>query len=75
MSEPLASMICDIGGGTTEVAVLSLADAVASQSIRTAGDTMDEAIIRYLRRRYSLRIGEYTAEQLKIRNPARAFGS
>ncbi len=66
VSEPLASMICDIGGGTTEVAVLSLADAVASQSIRTAGDTMDEAIVRYLRRRYSLRIGEQSAEQIKI---------
>ncbi len=66
VSEPLASMICDIGGGTTEVAVLSLADTVSSQSIRTAGDTMDDAIIRYLRRRYSLRIGEQTAEQLKI---------
>ena len=66
VSEPLASMICDIGGGTTEVAVLSLADIVASQSIRTAGDTMDDAIVRYLRRRYSLRIGEQTAEQLKI---------
>lgn len=66
VSEPLASMICDIGGGTTEVAVLSLADTVSNQSIRTAGDAMDEAIIRYLRRRYSLRIGEQTAEQLKI---------
>jgi rod shape-determining protein MreB len=66
VSEPLASMICDIGGGTTEVAVLSLADIVASQSIRTAGETMDEAIVKYLRRRYSLRIGEQTAEQLKI---------
>ncbi len=59
-------MICDIGGGTTEVAVMSLADVVSSQSIRIAGDEMDETIIRYLRRRYSLRIGEQTAEQLKI---------
>lgn len=66
ISEPLASMVCDIGGGTTEVAVLSLGDIVASRSIRTAGDMMDQAIVRYLRRSYSLRIGEQTAEQLKI---------
>jgi rod shape-determining protein MreB and related proteins len=66
VSEPLASMVCDVGGGTTEVAVMSLADIVASQSIRTAGDTMDESIVRYLRKRYSLRIGEQSAEQLKI---------
>jgi rod shape-determining protein MreB len=49
-----------------EVAVMSLADVVASQSIRTAGDSMDETIVRYLRKRYSLRIGEQSAEQLKI---------
>lgn len=66
VSEPLASMVCDIGGGTTEVAVMSLADIVAAQSIRTAGDAMDEAVVRYLRKRYSLRIGEQSAEQLKI---------
>ncbi len=66
VSEPLASMICDIGGGTTEVAVMSLGDIVASRSIRTAGDSMDTAIALYLRRRYSLRIGEQSAEQLKI---------
>lgn len=66
VSEPIASMICDIGGGTTEVAVMSLGDIVASQSIRIAGDVMDQAITKYLRRRYSLRIGEQTAEQLKI---------
>lgn len=66
ISEPMASMVCDIGGGTTEVAVLSLGDIVASRSIRTAGDLMDQAIVRYLRRRYSLRIGEQSAEQLKI---------
>jgi rod shape-determining protein MreB len=56
----------DIGGGTTEIAVMSLADVVASQSIRIAGDVFDEAIVRWLRRRYSLRIGELSAEQLKI---------
>ncbi|MEZ6127600.1 MAG: rod shape-determining protein [Planctomycetaceae bacterium] len=66
VSEPLASMICDIGGGTTEVAVMSLGDIVASRSIRTAGDEMDTAIVKYLRRRYSLRIGEQSAELLKI---------
>lgn len=65
VSEPLASMICDIGGGTTEVAVMSLGDVVASRSVRVAGDAMDEAIVQYLRRRYSLRTGEYSAELLK----------
>ena len=67
VSEPLASMVCDIGGGTTEVAVMSLGDIVASRSIRVAGDSMDRTIIQYLRRRYSLRIGEQSAEQLKLR--------
>ena len=66
VAEPLASMVCDIGGGTTEIAVMSLADVVASQSIRIAGDALDESIVRWLRRRYSLRIGELSAEQLKI---------
>ncbi|CAK9109764.1 Cell shape-determining protein MreB [Durusdinium trenchii] len=66
ISEPLASMVCDIGGGTTEVAVLSLGEVVASRSVRIAGDEMDEAIIEYVRRNYSLRIGQPTAEQLKI---------
>ena len=66
VSEPLASMICDIGGGTTEVAVMSLGDVVASRSIRTAGNAMDAAIVRYLRRQYSLRTGEHSAEQLKL---------
>ncbi len=67
VSEPVASMVCDLGGGTTEVAVMSLGDIVASRSIRTAGDAMDLAIVKYLRRRYSLRIGEQSAEQLKLR--------
>ncbi len=65
ISEPVASMVCDIGGGTTEVAVMSLGDLVATRSIRTAGDEMDQAIVKYLRRRYSLRIGEQSAEILK----------
>lgn len=66
LAEPLASMVCDIGGGTTEVAVLSLADVVASQSIRIGGDAMDQAIVDYLRRHYCLRIGTATAERLRI---------
>jgi len=64
--EPVASMICDIGGGTTEVAVMSLGDVVAGQSIRTGGDRMDQAIVDYLRRRYSLRVGTSAAERLRI---------
>jgi rod shape-determining protein MreB len=66
ISEPLASMVCDIGGGTTECAVLSLGEVVAGKSIRTAGDDLDEAIIDYIRQHYSLRIGKPTAEQLKV---------
>jgi len=66
LAEPVASMICDIGGGTTEVAVLSLGEIVASQSVRIGGDTMDQAIIDYLRRHYSLRVGQSAAEQLRI---------
>jgi len=65
ISEPMASMVCDIGGGTTEVAVLSLADVVVSRSIRVAGDELDDAIVEYLKQRFSLRIGVQTAEQLK----------
>lgn len=65
ISEPIASMVCDIGGGTTEAAVMSLGDIVARDSMRVAGDAMDEAIVKYLRRRYSLRIGAQTAESLK----------
>jgi rod shape-determining protein MreB len=64
--EPVASMVCDIGSGTTEVAVMSLADVVSGHSIRIAGHEMDQAIVEYLRRHYSLRIGLAAAEQLKI---------
>ncbi len=67
ISEPMASMVCDIGGGTTEVAILSLGDIVVSRSVRIAGDEMDEAIVEYMKQHFSLRIGEQTAEQLKIR--------
>jgi rod shape-determining protein MreB len=66
ISEPMASMVCDIGGGTTEVAILSLADIVVSRSIRIGGDEIDEAIVEYMKQHFSLRIGEQSAEQLKI---------
>jgi rod shape-determining protein MreB len=66
VAEPVASMICDIGGGTTEIAVLSLSDIVASQSLRIGGDAMDRAIVDYLRRQFSLRIGTASAERLKL---------
>jgi rod shape-determining protein MreB and related proteins len=63
--EPSGSMVVDIGGGTTDVAVLSLGDVVTSTSLRVAGDKLDEAIIKYIRREYNLMIGERTAEELK----------
>jgi len=66
VSEPMASMVCDIGGGTTEVAILSLADIVVSRSIRVGGDELDDAIVEYIKQHFSLRIGEQTAEQLKL---------
>jgi len=66
ITEPVASMVCDIGGGTTDVAVYSLGDVVASKSIRVAGDAMDQAIVDYMRRHYSLRIGTTAAERLRI---------
>ncbi|RMF17199.1 MAG: rod shape-determining protein [Candidatus Dadabacteria bacterium] len=66
ITEPSGNMIVDIGGGTTEVAVISLAGIVYSKSVRVGGDKMDEAIIQYIKRRYSLQIGERTAEQIKI---------
>ena len=65
--EPTASMIVDIGGGTTEVAVMSLADIAICTSLRVAGDDMDEAIINYMKRTYNLMIGPQTAENIKIR--------
>ncbi|MFZ3576406.1 rod shape-determining protein [Virgibacillus sp. DJP39] len=64
--EPTGSMIVDIGGGTTEVAVISLGGIVTSQSIRVAGDKMDEAIISYIKKNYNLMIGERTAESIKM---------
>lgn len=64
--EPTGSMIVDIGGGTTEVAVISLGGIVTSRSIRTAGDDMDEAITQYIRKNYNLMIGERSAESIKM---------
>jgi rod shape-determining protein MreB len=66
VTEPSGSMIVDIGGGTTEVAVISLAGIVYSKSVRVAGDKMDEAIMNFIRRKYNLLIGERTAEEIKI---------
>ncbi|MBI3087966.1 MAG: rod shape-determining protein [Candidatus Omnitrophica bacterium] len=65
--EPGGNMVIDIGGGTTEMAVISLDGVVVSKSIRIAGDEMDEAIIEHLRKAYNLMIGERTAEEIKIR--------
>jgi len=67
ISSPTGNMIVDIGGGTTEVAVISLSGIVYSRSVRVAGDEMDEAIINYIKRKYNLLIGERTAEEIKIR--------
>ncbi|MFJ7933532.1 rod shape-determining protein [Sporosarcina sp. NPDC096371] len=64
--EPTGSMVVDIGGGTTEVAVISLGGIVTSESIRVGGDTMDNAIITFIRKTYNLTIGERTAEAVKI---------
>ena len=66
ISEPCGNMIVDIGGGTTEVAVISLNGIVLSESVRVGGDKMDEAIIQHMKRKYNLLIGERTAEQIKI---------
>lgn len=64
--EAQAHMIVDIGGGTTDIAILSLADVVVSESLPVAGDALDEAIVHYLRRNYNLLVGSGTAEELKI---------
>lgn len=67
ISEPTGNMIVDIGGGTTEVAVISLGGMVVSKSLDVAGDEMDESIVQYFRRKYNLLIGETTAEDVKIK--------
>lgn len=66
ITEPTSSMIVDIGGGTTEVAVISMSDIVYCKSLRVAGDKVDSAIIRYVKQKYSLLIGERTAEVIKM---------
>jgi rod shape-determining protein MreB len=66
ITEASGNMIVDIGGGTTEVAVISLAGIVYAKSVRVGGDKMDEAIVQYMKRKYNLLIGERTAEQIKI---------
>lgn len=66
VSDASGSMVVDIGGGTSEVAVIALGDIVTSQSVRSAGDALDEAIINFIRRKHNLLIGERTAEEIKI---------
>ncbi|HBM79455.1 MAG: rod shape-determining protein [Clostridiales bacterium] len=66
VEEPTGSMVVDIGGGTTDVAVISLGGIVTSKALRIAGDEMDQAIVSYIKRQYSLMIGERTAEEIKI---------
>jgi len=66
ITEPCGNMIVDIGGGTTDVAVISLSGIVYARSVRVAGNEMDEAIVQYLKRKYNLLIGERTTEQIKI---------
>jgi rod shape-determining protein MreB and related proteins len=66
VTEPTGNMIVDIGGGTTDVAVISLAGIVYSRAVRVAGNEMDEAIIQYIKRNHNLLIGERTAEQIKM---------
>ena len=67
VAEPTGSMVVDIGGGTAEVAIISLGDIVTSCSVRVAGDKFDEAIISYVKKKYNLLIGERTAEEIKIK--------
>jgi rod shape-determining protein MreB len=66
ITEPSGNMIVDIGGGTSDIAVISLSGIVYSRSVRVAGNEMDEAIIQYIKRKHNLLIGERTAEQVKI---------
>ena len=66
ITEASGNMIVDIGGGTTEVAVISLAGIVYTKSVRVGGDKMDEAIVQYIKRKYNLLIGDRMAEKIKI---------
>ncbi|MDR7866192.1 rod shape-determining protein [Anaeroselena agilis] len=74
ISEPCGSMVVDIGGGTTDVAVLSLGGIVVSESLRVGGDKFDEALVRYIKKEYNIMIGERTAEEIKV-NVGTAFPS
>jgi rod shape-determining protein MreB len=79
VGEPTGSMVVDIGGGTSEVAIISLSGIVTSKSLRVAGDEIDDYIVSYIKKEYSLAIGERTAENIKIRigcvyNPDRSVG-
>ena len=67
ISRPCGNMIVDIGGGTTDIAVISLGGTVVSTSVKIAGDDFDEAIVRYMRKKHNLLIGERTAEDIKIK--------
>lgn len=67
ISQPCGNMVVDMGGGTSDIAVISLGGIVHSESIKVAGDTFDEAIIKYIRRKYNILVGERTAEELKIK--------
>jgi rod shape-determining protein MreB and related proteins len=66
IAEPVASMVCDLGGGTTEIAVISLGETVSGESIRVGGDAFDKAVVDYLKRHFSLRVSLPTAERLRI---------
>lgn len=66
ITEPSGNMVVDIGGGTTDIAVISLGGIVCSESVKVAGDSMDDAIMSYVKRRYNLLIGEHMAERVKI---------
>src|SRR6187551_1320281 len=66
VTEPTASMIVDIGGGTTEIAIISLADVSVSNSVRTAGDDFDQAIVDHMKRTYNMMIGDQMAERIKL---------
>ena len=67
ISKPCGNMVVDIGGGTTDIAVISLGGTVVSDSIKVAGDDFDDAIVRYMRKKYNLLVGERTAEDVKIK--------
>ena len=67
ISKPCGNMVVDIGGGTTDIAVISLGGTVVSTSIKVAGDDFDDALVRYMRKKYNLLVGERTAEDIKIR--------